>query len=440
MKASADDNVVEIRLTDRNATTANIAKTVHRHLKARNLTRIEVHYSTQSRVPARAEDIRQRLATYMERAGERRTPISIRKHENELDNVTGEHWVRLIYDGQPQATQHKAPSWLQRVLPRWLLAAMGFAPSQGLSGKDGHPANAISQQQAVATLQRALAQGCTAYRAAGNTLSPQAAQINVRHDGLHQALQGLASNETQLAKWVANSMRPQRLFAAPNFVAHYHFDAPVEGDSTVYVLAGDVEVTLTSTTTSTGHNTGSTRAAGDHRREPTLNADSDETLLPVGSMPEPNRSYSVAVVAVGSTPLPKPFEVPLIDRAEINRNYFADSAFAKTHPDLLNTISRSVALMVRADPSGAVISAGRHPSTGQAAYYLLGQDGAARPIAEEIVVDSFPVRIFLNAPQGVASKGGGRTIPPVVIELRYSETNAGAKDETIDPEATLLPH
>ena len=44
MKASADDNVVEIRLTDRNATTANIAKTVHRHLKARNLTRIEVHY------------------------------------------------------------------------------------------------------------------------------------------------------------------------------------------------------------------------------------------------------------------------------------------------------------------------------------------------------------------------------------------------------------
>ena len=431
MHATAD-NIIEVFLPGKLASARQIARAVNRHAKASNLCSVEVRYSTNSKTPTTPDEIKSALKKFSEHAGFRRVKVSIRRHENEFDNVGGAHVLRLVHEGAPRSTASSMQSMVIRHLPEWLQTAFGLtliATSAKTSSSMNSHARiepTIQRATAVEALQRALGLACTAHIANGTaaTSAPCAATVTVRSKPLHQALSALATDQAALTQWLQRGMTNRHVAAAPGFTATYRFDSHNDGDGTTYMMAGDVEVTFVSASRNT--------------KPPSFEID-DGTLLP-GMPPMPNTSASpitqieISVVAIGTTPLPSPFVMTATLPAKIDRTFFVGSPFATAHPDLLATISRQQALTIDRDGNRWTLACGIHPATGVAACYL--DDTTSTPVTQGLSTSAATPRVMLNVPTGVNDPRTGRTIPPVVIELRL----VSAKWSVVDPDATLLPH
>lgn len=421
MSDIASPPVTEIRLSGPRASAAQIARTVHRHLRSAGLARVEVAYSTQTSPAITQADIRAVLAPYMSQVAAAKTPVSIRRHSNPLDDAAGEHVVRLIYGNGVQAGTRRG--WLAQKFP-WIAQLLGVRPQDRQVQSALEPR--VSNAQAVAALKRAVQQAVQTF---GRSPSPiAAADIIVYDTPIHNALGGLVSDSAALSQWLAHQLRANGAPVAPRFTATYVHRPVEEGDGTMTVLAGDVEVNLRAA------------SARESYVEPFV-GDPDATALPTHLVHTAGPPTVIAaVVAVGTTPLPRPFAFELGDRTTLDREFFAGTAFGKAHPDLLATISRQIGLSVTPVSMGVKLGARAHPATGQAVYYLLAPDGSTQPITVETLVNRLPARVYLNAPAGVAARDGQRTLPPVVIELRdATPTVVNSLGHGVDPDATLLP-
>jgi hypothetical protein len=430
---------IEIRLTGNQANLAGVRRSVHRHLGQGHLTRVELRYSTCAQVQISVQQARQEIAKVLGEAGaDATTPVSVRAHEDRIDEASGEHCLKLFFAAaadRPAASADPSLPWWKRWLARLFPRAAVVVDPAGAASTVVAPR--VDPQEAVRRLREAVelatrfidgAQGAVAASGVRNTMPIDEARVVVRVPELHQALVPLIVDDPKGATRTIGKMIAEKgLVIADGFQVRYEYKQRSDGDGTRLGIEGDLDVVL--------RPGGPARSAtpGDRRAEPTLPARPTngtllpqvaanpraeaQTLLPLPATPAPVLTIRV----IGTTKLR--FEVPFdlrFDRlpARFDRHALEQAGFGRFHPELLRVASNSCPLVIDRD-------AGGHAQV--RASMRSGPDGADLPMYHDpdaltALPDVAPLsitraqRVVVNSPAGVPDPAGV-LLPALVIEL-----------------------
>jgi hypothetical protein len=278
-------NVIETRLTGRQATLDGITRFINQQLDSMTLARVELRYSTEAEHPLAAQQAKQSIANLLRESGMGAVAVSVRAHEGLLDNATGEHVLRLFpLKLAAKSAGAAAPVWL----PKWSARLLArFSPdsaqtqrqagaqdagttvagsSQTTSAQGEKPANpqakagkrapGLSNAEVVGHLRRALALAANYIETASGTALVGMAQdeaervigqahVIVRQENLHQVLQSLiATDLVQAAQSIGGMLKTQGLTLAKGFAVSYAFESRKCGDGTAYASEADLQVVL----------------------------------------------------------------------------------------------------------------------------------------------------------------------------------------------------
>jgi hypothetical protein len=428
---------IEIRLTGRQANLAGVRRSVHRHLGQGRLTRVELRYSTKALVPISAQEATQEIARALGEAGAgATTAISVRAHEDRIEEASGEHCLKLFFapSDKPASATDPALPWWKRWLAKWFPRAAAVVQPDGAAPAVVTPR--VDSQLVVRRLREAVDlgarffgtdQGAVLVNGAGKSMPITEARVVVRVPELHLALEPLIVDDRAGAKRSIGKMIVDKgRVLDDDFQVSYEYRPRVNGDGTRLGIEGDLEVVLRSAGAVTAK-------PGEQRVEPKLTAQSaDGTLLPGPAangqgdlptlLPQPTPAAPVLTIRVIGT-MDRPFDAPVdlhFERlpARFDRHALEQAGLGRSHPELLRVASNSCPLVIDRD------------SQGQAqvrASVRTGPDGVELPMYHDHeALTALPgvapfsstkaQRVVVNSPAGVPDPAGA-LLPALVIEL-----------------------
>lgn len=452
--------IIETRLSGRQASLVSITRAIHRQLGQGPLARVELRYSTQALPPLQPQQAKQAIGNLLRESGMGAAAISIRAHEGLIDDATAEHLLRL-YPVEREESQRQgkeeaggaAPrrglaAWLARRFPAWFRARKADQSDHAGQLAEAKPARvepALSRTESVGHLRTALVlaagyletgtgrptvagrAGRATTSAAQTVATVGEARIVVRLAALHAVLAPLVTDDAaRAAQSIASMLKAQGLAAAPDFRVRYAYQPRQAGDGTAYASECDVEAVL--------------RLVGDTRErvEPSLQAPrrdgsvlAEGTLLPChaadagtllpasgAASTRPGPALTVRVLGTTQELFAQAFVLHFEALpARLDRRALEQAGLDQAHPGLLAITSNSCPLTIRAHVDGRwLLHANQRAVAGSVPlpmYFL--QDGA-EPITADVCLPT-KTRLLVNAPGGVLEPATGRVLPALVLEL-----------------------
>lgn len=455
-------NAIEFRLSGRQASLAGISSTItrsiNRQFAQQRIARVELRYSTQSPDPLAPQAAKQAISQLLRESGFGAAAVSVRAHEGPIDDATGEHLLRLVpaepavVAAAPASAQTSGlRAWLARMFPMWFGSAQGAASadqqtrSAGPAPRKSPPTT--SAREAVAHLRKAVELAARYVEtdtgtavAAGSTAVQQIgeARVIVRLDNLHGVLGPLVSMDaTKAAQSIGPMVRASGLATADAFKVSYSYVPRVAGDGTAYATESDVEVRLILASALVSSCTAGRSAAS----ESTALACGTLMPAPATAQREATPALTLRVLGTLHADFAQPFVMHFASLpARFDRQALEQAGFARAHPGLLQVVSNSCPLHIRAGEGGEhgeqgewLLDAGTRSVPGGLSTPMYFMPDTLTGLTSPLRITSARQRLIVNAPSGVHDPVSGRVLPALVIELVMTPSSASAHTTTQRP-------
>jgi hypothetical protein len=431
-------NVIETRLSGRQATLEAVIRQLDRSMGQQTLARVELRYSSEAQVRLVPDKAKDAIRNLLLENGQKQVAVSVRSHDGPMDDATGDHVLRLYPVSQAEPARARPVAGRRTGFRGWLARWFpAFFPVGGVAADTPRQEPTVQatmgRKQVVDELRRAVVQGCAYHRAGGarGGLAPdpaapvQAAQLIVRLPEMHAVLAAMLQAEQRSGhSFMRQALAAEGLAVSERLTVAYEFRERAAGDGTSYASDADVELLILPATTATASTVSASRAAGPAGGTLLPGAPSLVSAPAVGGtgtlMPAaPGTLVRVRVLGTRDAP----FGQPLVLRfntlpARLDRAALEDAGLGKDHAELLQVASNSAPLLLQSVHGGRLtVHAPQRSGADGAPLAMYYRHPSLVPLVGEVDLGPGVQTLLVNAPAGVLDTQSGRTLPALLVEL-----------------------